>query len=426
MLGIEERAKLERKILGAFLELPQLGKVECVKLKSNYFTSETRQNIFNFILSESKKGKVVTLNEINETELDIQEITECVLASNLPNLKPNIRELITETFYDDLWRLGQSIQDMVVNDATLETIIQEISKVTSQLDPDFENEYDMTMDQALGKIETGQLRYKEYPIGWKAIDEHMPFSSQSITIVGGNEGTFKTKLMIYCVRLLLMKYPNISVLWYSMEDPADKLIRGFVAQETLLDDATLKRGRWQDIIPDDVKKYDIEFVTKSSTIKEVGQKYAEFRSKRDGKFNLLIIDNIMKIIPINKGREMDVDLEIIREIESWNIKTSPKENAVILLHHFTKATLEESNLKNAYEPEMIHLRGAGRYKDFCTNAMLINSMYYHSSIKKLFKRNVDFIEKYYIVKIDKNRNGKKKIIRMLAYPEFNHFYQIGK
>jgi hypothetical protein len=278
------------------------------------------------------------------------------------------------------------------------------------------------MTEAIDNIETGVVNHKEYKIDIPTMDKYMPVTTQGITVIAGNEGSFKTKLMVFIMRKLLKNYDNISVLWYSMEDPSDKIIRAFISQDEFLSDKELKSIDYSTMIPSDVSKFDIQFVTKSQTIKEIGDEYERFRESREDRFNILVVDNLMKVIPIDP--RADPDIEIIREVESWNIKTSNHEASVYLLHHFTKAPADDKNKENAYQPKIGHIRGSGRYKDAATNVILANPMYSYSDIIELFEGYEEFISKFYTLTIAKNRNDKKAKIRMVAYPAYNHFIEI--
>lgn len=421
MLSIEEKTLKERVVLGTFLEFPSMGKAYFNILSEENFSSEIRVAIYKHIRDEGSKGREI-IREAMTGDNDMRhEIVVSMQLSSAVNIKGYIDDLLVDLALNRLWKMGEEIQEMVVNDKPLLNILKYTDKRLADIKPNDDRDFDMTMDEAIDIID--DTVHKEYHIGWKNIDIHLPFSSRSIWVIGGNEGTFKTKLMIYTMRLLLSKYDNISVLWYSMEDPADKIIRGFISQDLLMTDSQLKKVKYKKLIPDDVKGFDIQFKTKSCNIKQVGDSFIKFRSQREGRFCILIVDNLMKIVP--SGRETDVDMEIVREVESWNIKTSMEEASVILLHHFVKGVTDDKNLKDAYEPKIADLRGSGRYKDMATGVLLVNPMYSHEKIKRLFNNYKDFINSYYIVHIAKNRDGSKHTMYMAAYPEFNHFYEIS-
>jgi len=419
MLSIEKKTYVERSVLASFIEFPSVGFKMVSKLKSEHFSSEHRQILFKFILEEKKAGRVIVPKHINP-ELMV-EYKRIISESNLPNLKSNIELLIEEGYLNDMYQLANKIQEMTVNDNPLQKIINYSKKIINGMSI-INDEFVMSLKDAIINISDGTISHKEYHIGWKTLDEYMPVSSQSITVIGGNEGAFKTKLMIYIMRSLLFQYKNISVLWYSMEDPADKIIRGFISQAEFLTDNELKKVNYSELIPVDVNQFDIEFVTKSETIEDIGIKYKAFREQREDKFCILIIDNAMKIIPVNY--KIDPDLEILREIESWNVKTSNKEAAVYLLHHFTKEAISDKNREYGYKPSIKHLRGSGRYKDAATNVLLVNPMYSFSDIIDLFDGYEEFIKHFYSIDIAKNRNNTKTRIKMAAFPAFNLFFEL--
>jgi len=428
MLGIDERTHLERQILGVFIIKPQIGKSKCNLLSNEHFTDEYRRMLFSQIVAEANKGKVIVPASWDPDIVMETEMNQCIKEASIDNLDVNIKELRIDQSYVDLWRMSEKVQDMTINDKKLEDIVNYIETNLYRVKEVEEDEHRMSIQDAIEKIESGEISYKEYPIGWDDFDEFIPFSSQNITIIGGLEGSFKTKLMIYLMRLLLTKHDNVAVLWYSMEDPVDKIIRGFISQDTLLRDKELRRMNYADMIPKVVNKFNIQFRTKSASIKEIGVDFQLFKKENKDKFCILIVDNIMKIHPDKGIREENLDISIVREIESWNIKTSQEEASVILLHHLTKSAKNYRNEMKGYEPNIEDMRGSGRYKDFATNVILVNAMYSHPDIINLFRKNYglykEFIHRVYKFHILKNRNELKTTFTMLVYPEYNHFYQI--
>jgi len=420
MLGFEKKVLIEKSILATFIVFPTVGFKLISKLKRSHFSSDGLADLFEHIFNEKQIGKQIVMSELRGDLLETAK--QCFGHDHLHNLKSNIKLLIEEGYINEMWRLGQQLQEMAVNDRPLIEIVNYNQRKVGTISLTEQDEHNVTMADAIKGVKDGTFQYKEYHLGIHTIDTYAPVSAQSINILGGSEGTFKTKFMIFMVRKLLKNYSNIAVLWYSMEDPVDKIIRAFTSQDVFLTDSELKKVDYTSLIPNDIKKFDIQFVTKSQSMKAIGAEFSKFREERPQKFNLLIIDNLMKVIPVDP--KMDPDLEIIREIESWNIKTSTKEASVYLLHHLTKSVNEANNKKFAYTPRIEDLRGRGTLKDFATTVMLVNAMYSHPDIIELFKGYEDFLKKYYIIDIAKNKNEKKTKIHMLAFPEYNWFFEL--
>lgn len=420
MLSIEDKSYLEESVLATFITFPSIGFKLVNKLSRKHFSTASRANLFQYILKEKKeKRQVVVSNIKNELLVEAKIVFG---KDHLHNLKSYIDNLIEEGYINDMYQLGQEIMDMSVNDKSLKDIIRVTKKKLLLVNLEEDSEHFVSMTDAINNIEIGSVIHKEYKIDIPTMDKYMPVTNQCITVIAGNEGSFKTKLIIFIMRKLLKNYDNISVLWYSMEDPSDKIIRAFISQDEFLSDKELKQFDYSKMIPEDVAKFDIQFVTKSQTIKEIGTEYEKFREFRKDRFNILIIDNLMKIIPCDY--RIDPDLEILREVESWNIKTSNEESSVYLLHHFTKASLDDKNKDYAYQPKISHIRGSGRYKDAATNVILVNPMYSHFDIIELFEGYQDFISQYYTITIAKNRNEQKAKIRMVAFPAYNWFFEL--
>jgi len=431
MITAEERLDIERSIIGTFACIPKFGFDNAKHILPRYFHDKWHRDILENVHKMNSKGLVYTNEQFwsgrLETDAEKAEMTRCLMAESVFNFKLFVDMLKEDDALNQMGELGVKLQDKVTGDTKLIPLANEAIATIESLLPEEADDYIKTMAQAIDEIKTQEVKYKEYVLNWDKWDNTIPITPQSIWILAGNEGTFKTKLMLYITRKILVQYSDqISIQWFSMEDPRDKLLRGYIAQNTFLTDEELRKDPdYIKLLDDKVKSYDIEFINKSMTITDIGKKFKQFRSKRKDKFCILIVDNIMKIKPLAKGRKgLDMDEDIIREVDSWNIKTDINPASVFLLHHFTKEAMDSKNEFKGYEPSINMMRGGGRYKDTATHVLLANPVYSYPSIVRAFKGHEKMMEHYYKLSIAKNRNGKKDSMSMLAYAEFNHFYML--
>lgn len=421
MLSIDNKVLYERSVLGMLLNKPSLGKSMSKQIKPSYFSSDYRRTLLLKIEKESDKGLEVVINNMTTTDQEKEELALCISLGMDPNFRTYLLMLEEDERLNKLYRAGQKIQDMVVNDSNIDSVISYIERKLRDIEPDELDEFVSSMSNTIKEIKSGEINYEEYHIDWGKWDSIVPITPQSIIVLAGNEGTFKTKFMLFISRKLLSNHSNIAIKWYSMEDPRDKLIRGFISQDTLLTDKELRQKDYIKFLNKDIAGFDIEFVNKSSTMQDIGKGFRKFRDKRKDKFCILIVDNIMKIVPSRRGmNENEIDSEIIRELDSWNIKTDNRKASVFLLHHFTKEAMSSKNQYKGFEPKIDFMRGGGKFKDTATHVLLVNPMYSHSEIVRLFGNKM--IEKYYLMHVAKNRNGEKDTFRMFAYPAYNHFF----
>lgn len=430
MLDIDTSEKYQRILIGTFSEHPKLTSKLAGKIPIKAFSSNYRRKIFLNILNAIKiklePTKEIIWDGMLENDDDKSEMSRCIALSDIVNIRFYIDKLREHVSVSELYVMAQQIQDKVTKNGEFTKINSYIVKRLAELDPSSSDEFASNMSTAINELGNQEETFEQYDIGFGKWDEIIPIQPRSIWVIAGNEGTFKTKLMIFLVRKLLSSYDDIAVKWFSMEDPRDKLLRGFISQDTLLTDKEIiKIKDYKRLLPKTIKTFDIEFVNKSSTIKEIGSSFRKFRDERKDKFNILIVDNIMKIKPSEfKQRGMDADEEIIREIDSWNIKTDPNPASVFLLHHFTKEAMDSKNEFKGYEPHIAMMRAGGRFKDTATHVLLVNAMYSYPNIIRAFSKVTSMMDRYYIVQIAKNRNGQKATMRMFAFADYNHFYNI--
>ena len=422
MIDVSKKNQIERSVLGCLVSHPNIGLHLVERLTDKCFTSDARRRLFRHVLEEKRNGMEVDFKTFDDELMEVYKdvYTQC----NLININGYINILLNEVNLTHLYEVGGKVQTMVTNDKNIDAIVRFVENSLLDLENQVD-EFHTNVRTAKSKIKEGVIDNRKFDIGIDIFDKYAQIRPRTITILAGNEGSFKTKFTIFVMRKLLKRYPDdISLLWYSMEDPTDKLMRAFIAQDTFLtDEELLDMGNdYAELIPKDIMSADIEFITRSSTIKEVGDEFKKFRKRREGRVCILVIDNLMKIIPINP--RIDESKEIVREIESWNIKTADQSSIVFALHHFTKEGVDQKHKGEAYKPYIGYMKGNGIYKDAATQILLINALMRFKEVVKPFTGYSEHVGRIYLVDVAKNRNKEGVIKRLMAYPEYNIFVEL--
>lgn len=271
----------------------------------------------------------------------------------------------------------------------------------------------------------------KYRTGEKEFDELIQFAPDTILLMGGKSGSGKTKFIIFLMSRLLKNYEDLSILWYAMEDPPDKILRAFLSQMLHLNDSELQGINYK-MDSDDIanvmriqsemfEKWDIEFVNKPSRIQFIKRHFEQFCKHRPERLCILIIDNIMLIEDNwDDANQTKIDDKIAGEIKKISISTH---QPIILVHHFTDAQLEKANLNSAYRPRESHLKGSTRYRDISTMIILWNNP---SQYPDLIDQHKDqpWLDAIFLCDVTKNRNSRTGVLRWMGNLNTNNFYEL--
>jgi replicative DNA helicase len=448
---------LENMVLASAVHDIDQAKKITAKLSNYKFTSDARRTIFKTICRLVNEVPEIThpivsmsINITDTPHKDLLQLKDArvkVMAltgmySPL-SIDKHIQELLDVAVYDRMAReyyeylenidQGVPYRDIIAKNDQM--IIDIIDEQPNDIDDFVVSQKDIVSSMKNRSV-TKESYEKVYYTGDPQIDSLLKISRRNIILIAGKNGSYKTKYMIYILKLLQSNNNNISVLHYLMEDPADKAIRAYIAPELKLSDSQMlekgytmtdgQRTKYEKLL-DKVSGYDVVYVNKGVRIKEIGLEFKAFRKKRPGRFCILVIDNIMKLLDGNDFKAGDsnaLDIFITREIDSWNIKTSTDECCVFLLHHFIDAQLDQSRKQDAYRPLEKDIRGSGRYRDSSTQIMLLNSTGNYPDIKAEYPHLPNIIQRMTIVDLIKNRNDGISTLRYVAFPEYSSFMSL--
>lgn len=282
-------------------------------------------------------------------------------------------------------------------------------------------------------------------------------SPNTLTTIAAMAGAGKTRWMIHIIKGMMELNPKLSIKWFCMEDPDEKILRAMICSDVGLTDAQMLSKNYE-LKDDEIKrieeaqkkyeKYDIEFVNEPSSIKTIVSEYKTFVKKRPDRFCMLILDNFMLIDEINNANSNQTQVEdnIVAKLVKLRGDTNKggSKSCLFVLHHLNKEVAMRANKEEAYRPKFSMLKGTSRIVDASNIVILINNIGQHKDLIKdhsnkpdvkcmnaegefkPFKRRV-LMRNLLIVEVAKNRDGEiddnKGIIRYFydfSLMKFNH------
>lgn len=279
-----------------------------------------------------------------------------------------------------------------------------------------------------------------YPIADPGIDDILMLSPGNLINVSGKSGSGKTSFVTHIMQALLRKYKKkIAICWYSMEDPPSKIMMNFISPSLKLTNAQLTGKNYTlskeekiaiELASQSFLEYDIEFFGKPAFISHIRAHFQRFCANRPKKFCVLIIDNVMLLKDNSqyrfKGKGVEVDDHIANQIQS--IFTATKADydvAIWFLHHLTKEQLSKSNFVEGYRPREDQIKGSTRYRDICTQGILIHRP--GDGFPDIIKhyKNTEYqeaIKSLMVCEVFKNRDGNTGFFRYFANLDYKIFF----
>lgn len=271
---------------------------------------------------------------------------------------------------------------------------------------------------------------KKYTIDDPLWNNKLKLQRRNIYILGGKGGSFKTKFVAFIIKRFLLEYSDeLSVMWANLEDPSEKLLRTFASEHLLLTEGEIEEKIYQrtpelnkqaDEVFEKMSHFDIEFTDRPMNINEVRDTFHDFYKKRPDRLSILVIDNIMSLNEVKLAIDEPKAIEgILKNVDQWNIKLTPENISVFILHHMIKA--DKSSSSTAYRPDEGSLRGTSRTGDIPTVIILINSIANYPKIYQRFTLYSEYVKRIFIVEISKSRNSEPILVRYIAFPEYSTF-----
>jgi len=443
-----QAVELEEAVLGQImLENQSLDEVGHL-LSCKVFYKEQHQYIFQAI--QNLKGRdqpfdiLLVSNELKQLGLlekaggpyYVTQLTSRIASS--ANIAHHAGVIFQKYVLREIIRMSQTLlndayEDTIDAFALSENALQEfeslVSITDSMVEVDTISAVDKTIADTTKRNDVNAIGI--YETGIKGIDNIVGICPNELLLIAGPAGAGKTRLVIALMESLLSRYKDISIQWFSFEDPKEKIIRCFASINMLLKEEHIKgkKGKMNDhqmnaflAYMKEFRKYDIVFVEDTKYIKQVGSMFSSFCKTRPGRFNICIIDNLLLL----EDNTQDRDDIIAKELNRMRKRTG---GLVIPVHHFNDEQMSKEMIKHAYRPRVVHLKGRESYRRACTQILLINKPGNYADLVAEYKGMEEILHYLYLIDIAKNRDGSanddaETLIRLWAELDFLIFKDI--
>lgn len=424
-------------------------------LKPEVFYNQANNIICSTIIALNLEGKPIDLLTVSQALLKSGNYQKIGGASYLTAISNNIGQFPNTEYYyrlllqyyyrREIINMGFTATNQGMDDTV--DVFELYDKITSQLD---EINIHIGHDSIKGSSDVVKRAFEImldtsvknplYEISDNAIDKTLMLSPENIILFAGKSGSGKTSYVCYLAFMLLHFHKDIAICWYSMEDPAYKILFNYVSPALKLTNSQLQQKGYT-LSEQEIKKlksrtkmfeaFDIEFREVPSYISHIKTHFEKFCHKRPNKFCILIIDNIM-LLKDNmslrfKSKSLDIDDHIANSIQSifTNLKNKFKIN-VWFVHHLTKEQLSKNNITDGYRPKEDQIKGSTRYKDIITQGILVHRPGEFPDLVKVYKETPyhDPLNHLFISEIFKNRDGKTGLIRHFCNLDYKIFHAL--
>jgi replicative DNA helicase len=386
---------LEEAVLGAIILEGNYGLVSHI-LKEQIFYKEAHQSIANAMrtLYEMPEGQIDMLTIIEQLRKEdkleacggavyITELTSRVASGK--HLLFHATIIADKYLLRELIRIGSEMQERGFDESSDPKDIAEWAEKELQEKFDLDIEGRATFRDALTAtlLDISQKQQGDTAnfirTGDSYIDERLSLRGRSVCLIAGPEGCGKTKYVTHiCKGALDNNDDPVAILWFSMEDSKEQIVRSFISM-----DARLTTKQMQSInyalsedeqarinkIANAFANYNIEFVDRVCTIRTIMRKARQFRERNPGSAIIVVIDNLGLIGTDSNFRGVEKDDYLAGKVKEISEQT---EGSVILVHHMTKENAKALNIKDGYRPRKENIRGSSRIMDYVQQAILVN------------------------------------------------------
>ena len=210
------------------------------------------------------------------------------------------------------------------------------------------------------------------------IDSKISFREKQICLIAGSEGSGKTKYMTYIAKKILDNNKNIRILWVSMEDTKEQIIRSFISINAKLTTKQLQSINYElsedqlkiiHKIANDFNDYKIDFIDRVSSIRTIMRRGKMIHDKYKEDSLIIIIDNLGLITTDSFYKGIEKDDYLAAKLKELCDDTNA---SLFLLHHITKENSKRFNINEGYRPRKEYIKGSTRILDYVQQALLVN------------------------------------------------------
>lgn len=397
-------------------------------LKSDEFYIEKNQNIWKAILDLYNDNRSIDYITIGE---QVRKYNQNILVSEIAQMtsrvgyEKNIKEhanIIRNKYHQrELIKMGFEVINHAYDmSKSFEEIIQLANeKVDSMSGADMKNIANMKeaiLETAfdIRKKASGEISSQIYT-GWTKTDININFQANEIVVIAAGKSIGKSQLVIALIRAFYKNNEDLATFWLSMEEPKDKLIKMFIAEDVGLTFNQMSSVGYKlnedeiDRIGDSleaISEYNIEFIDKKQNINEIINKSKNFCKRHEGKIPIIVIDNLGLITANFRGTNNEIDDYIANKLIELRDLTGA---LIIVVHHLTKEAISKNAAITGYRPMESMVRGSSRIIDYANMCLLCNYPYKYNDLREEQEKKY-FIDKRLNEVTSFNRNVMKEFI----------------
>ena len=413
----ENRAKpsaidLEEAILGAIMvEHGVINLIRPIIDRGIIFYKEANRIIYDTMLEMSNDpSKVIDMLTVSE-ELKIGKKFEAIggyqylvkLTKDIgggAHIINHAKYVVDKFLLREMIRLTSEAQKMSYNQDDIEDItnyvLEEIDRILAITKSKNTSNFKDAMRSALNDINERVSKGAAGSIiltGDAIFDKRISLDLNNVVVFSGRNSSGKSQYVIHLARGILDHNSDIEILWFSMEDPKEKIVRRMVAMDVKLDDKQMtgKKGLLTEedtiAIANAMKKivnYKVQFYDKKIDITMLKRYAITFAKKsiENNKRPIVIIDNL-GLINCNIRNSVERDDHIANELVEIKSETGA---LVMLVHHLSKEIDSGDNLKGGYRPIEKNIRGSARIIDYADISLLINRPSKYPDLMNAYKK----------------------------------------
>lgn len=334
--------------------------------------------------------------------------------------------------YEDTTDVFDLIESLSKKVECLDPTLYEASTIsTSNLIDNMQKDFLKAEDQ----LSRGMVPILTYETGWKRFDEYVTIGRDKVILIAGAPKSGKSRYIRTIARHLLRLYSDISILWVTLEDSREDILRSYIGTETLVSAKKIKNRKFsRDMIPvfleatEKFRKYDIEFIDQAVKSSQIVSQFKRFCSRRKDRFNVLIVDNIISLDDKEdfKHDPNGRDDYVMQNILKCRQKTK---GLIFVLHHLNKDQQDKENVKHGYRPMKTDMKGSEAFSRVPNQVLLVNSFNIYPDLMAQYPpEDQEILDKMFIVDVQANREDKigdkTSLLHFFSEMEFDLFYEI--
>lgn len=437
---------VEESVLGAIIMYEEaIGKVIKI-LKPKYFYKEHHQIIYKAIVDLFNQDiipDVVILTNHLRTIGKLDEIGGAyfiakLTQSSLPTVNIKVHEysliIVQKFFLREIIQLATKVHQMAYEELSFDDILNLMEKKSTNIRNQIEGivsgntslkESAKFVIDSIDRVKRGETTMFDKVKSNSFMDNVVTFANRETIYIAAPGKNGKTKVLIQTAYSMLKTNNDIAILWFSMEDEQDKILRNMTACEIHISDDNQKKGLITNEQYDQAVKLlnfisskDMKIVDSIHSIEEIRIKYKSFVKEHKNKKCFLFIDNFKKCSDIARGlNENEKGIYVSSQIDAIRNESSKEAwSCIVVADHVNKSASGRFNKEKGYRLTQEDLGGTGRKYELLTQLVFVNKLGIHEDFVseqakqgnvtingKVFKRD-DILKKLVIIENTATRN----------------------